>query len=78
MVQVPDHWKTELLDSLDHFIHKKIYIQKRSILANGRDHWKTEQDGGHLVFGPLENRTSKHLVFQFVWYSYDQFSTVTL
>ena len=35
----------------------------------GPDHWKTELNGGHLVFGPLENRTSKCSVFQFVWYS---------
>ena len=32
--------------------------------SNGSDHLKTEQNGSHLVFGPLENRTSKK-----IWYS---------
>ena len=27
------------------------------------DHWKTEQNGCHIVFGPLENKTSKLSVF---------------
>ena len=40
----------------------------KSQFSNGPDHWKT-QFGGHLVFGRLENPTSKHLVFQCVWYS---------
>ena len=30
---------------------------------------ETEQNGGRLVFGPLESRTSKHSVFQCVLYS---------
>ena len=48
-------------------VHKEnvlcLYI-KWFRLAKSSDHWKTEQNDGHLVFGPSENRTSKRSVFQ--------------
>ena len=53
-----------------------VSIQLGIILfSNGPDHWKTEQNYGRLVFGPLENRTSKRLVFQCVWYSIIRYSS---
>ena len=37
-----------------------------------------QQNGGYLVFGPLENRTSMCLVFQYVWYSNVQYYPATV
>ena len=33
------------------------------LVCNSDPHCKTEQNGGHIVFGPLENRTSKLPIF---------------
>ena len=48
----PDHLKTKLLPSLDHFINKHNFsLKKWSRLSKSlvfHFHWKTEQNGGHF------------------------------
>ena len=36
---------------------------------NGPYHSKTKQNGGHFVFSPFENRTLKHSIFEWIWFS---------
>ena len=41
-----------------------VWAIQNPVFFTAVDHWKTEQDGGHLAF-----ETSKGLVFQFARYS---------
>ena len=70
-----DKWRTELLTRPLYMYGKFIMFIIKMVQTSQKFGFPmvrnigNQKNGSHLVFGPLENRTSKCLVFQCVWYS---------